>query len=209
MRRATARPVLELEATRLSYGKVDGSVFDVTPPADAKVTDLTRKTAAPAAGGTEPKPVTGAAAVAAAVPFTLSAPATLAGLQRAEVRLVHAGDHPAALVTYGAGLGGIAVLEQTADPGSGGAPAKPKEGESGLSLPTVSINGATAQELDNAAGDDRALHARGRRVHGDRIGAGGRGRSGSAWALSPAGRRSRSAGSSSATGTSSRSTTST
>jgi outer membrane lipoprotein-sorting protein len=145
-------PVLELEATRLSYGKVDGSVFDITPPADAKVTDLTRTTAAPAGGGTEPKPVTGASAVAAAVPFTLSAPDTLAGLQRAEVRLVHAGDHPAALVTYGAGLGGIAVLEQAADPGSGGAPARPKEGESGLSLPTVSINGATAQELTTPLG---------------------------------------------------------
>ena len=143
-------PVLELEVTRISYGKVDSSVFDVTPPANAKVTDLTPK-GAPGPGGAEPKPVTGADAVAKAVPFTLAAPDKLVGLPRHEVRLVDAGDHPAALVTYGAGLGGIAVLEQAAD-ASGAVPAKPKEGESGLSLPTVSINGATGQELDTALG---------------------------------------------------------
>jgi outer membrane lipoprotein-sorting protein len=143
-------PVLELEATSISYGKVDSSVFDVTPPADAKVTDFTAKANA-GPGGTEPKAITGAAAVANAVPFTLTAPDKLVGLPRHEVRLIHAGDHPAALVTYGAGLGGIAVVEQAADP-SAAANAKPGEGESGLSLPTVSINGATGQELDTALG---------------------------------------------------------
>jgi outer membrane lipoprotein-sorting protein len=143
-------PVLELEATRISYGKVDSSVFDVKPPANAKVTDFTPKGPA-GPGGAEAKPVTGAAAVAKAVPFTLAAPDKLVGLPRHEVRLVHAGDHPAALVTYGAGLGGIAVLEQAADP-SATANGTPKEGESGLSLPKVSINGATGQELDTALG---------------------------------------------------------
>jgi outer membrane lipoprotein-sorting protein len=142
-------PVLELEATNISYGKVDSSVFDATPPADAKVTDFTPKGPA-GPGGAEPKPVTGADAVAKAVPFTLAAPDKLVGLPRHEVRLVHAGDHPAALVTYGAGLGGVAVLQQAADPSASSA--TPKEGESGLSLPTVSINGVTGQELDTALG---------------------------------------------------------
>ena len=68
------------------------------------------------------------------------------------MRLIQASDHPAALVTYGAGLGGIAVLQQAADANGSAAPGKPKEGESGLSLPTVSINGATGQELDTALG---------------------------------------------------------
>src|SRR5258705_4922878 len=54
-------PVLELEATRISYGKVDSSVFDAKPPANAKVTDFTPKGPA-GPGGAEPKPVTGAAA---------------------------------------------------------------------------------------------------------------------------------------------------
>jgi outer membrane lipoprotein-sorting protein len=147
-------PVLELQATDISYGKVDSSVFDVTPPANAKVTDFTPKqTSTSGAGGAEAKPVTGAAAVAKAVPFTLAAPDTLVGLPRHEVRLIHAGDHPAALVTYGAGLGGIAVLEQPADGnGASAAPSKPHDGQAGLSLPTVSINGATGQELDTALG---------------------------------------------------------
>jgi outer membrane lipoprotein-sorting protein len=146
-------PVLELKVTDISYGKVDGSVFDVKPPANAKVTDFTPKQASSGAGGAEAKPVTGAAAVAKAVPFTLAAPDKLVGLPRHEVRLVHAGDHPAALVTYGAGFGGIAVLQQPADSnGAPGAPAKPREGEAGLSLPTVSINGTTGQELDTALG---------------------------------------------------------
>jgi outer membrane lipoprotein-sorting protein len=146
-------PVLELQATHISYGKVDSSVFDVAPPAGAKVTDFTPKTNT-GSPGTEPKPVTGAAAVGAAVPFTLTAPDKLVGLPRHEVRLIDAGDHPAALVTYGAGLGGIAVVEQAADPKTDqlGPAGKPKEGESGLSLPTVSINGATGQELDTALG---------------------------------------------------------
>jgi outer membrane lipoprotein-sorting protein len=146
-------PVLELEVTDISYGKVDSSVFDVRPPTNAKVTDFSPRQASSGASGPEAKPVTGAAAVAKAVPFTLAAPHKLVGLPRHEVRLVHAGDHPAALVTYGARLGGIAVLQQPADAnGASGAPAKPREGESGLSLPTVSINGATGQELDTALG---------------------------------------------------------
>jgi hypothetical protein len=59
------------------------------------------------------------------------------------------GGSPAALVAYGRNLGGIAVLEQSARShgkvGFGGS-------GRGLSLPTVSINGVTGQELDTALG---------------------------------------------------------
>jgi outer membrane lipoprotein-sorting protein len=134
-------PVLELEVTDISYGKVDGSVFDVRPPADAKVTDLTSRQQ-PAAGGD---------AVAKSLPFTVSAPATLAGMARSEVRTVGPADRPAALVTYGTGLGGIAVLEQAADRGAQTL-TKPHEGQAGVSLPTVSIRGSQSQELETALG---------------------------------------------------------
>ena len=102
--------------------------------------------------------VTGPAAVQAHLPFTLSAPATLAkvGLQRQSVQLLDWGGTPAALVTYGQGLGGIAVSEQTAkgqssSPSSSGSSQNGGQG-SGLSLPTVSITGASGTALDTALG---------------------------------------------------------
>ncbi len=150
-------PVLELVATDISYGKVAASVFQISAPQGAKVTDLTPKTA-PEKGargsGAEPKSVVGADAVGRALPFALAAPGSLAGLQRADVRLVHAGDHPAALVTYGQGLGGLAVFEQATDPNAppSGAQHSLKEGQSGLSLPSVSISGAHGEKLVTALG---------------------------------------------------------
>lgn len=143
-------PVLELAATGITYGPIDASALTVGVPAGAHVTRMDFSGGDKGAGG-DPAAVTGQDAVAKALPFTLSAPATLAGMARQEVRLVHAGDHPAALVTYGQGLGGLAVLEQVADPAAA-APAK-GEGGSQLELPKVSIPGATdAQELPTALG---------------------------------------------------------
>jgi hypothetical protein len=93
--------------------------------------------------------ITGAAAVARALPFKLTAPSSLVGLHRRSVTLLDWNGHRAALITYGQNLGGIAVVEQAApparSPGGGG-------DHRGLSLPTVSINGATGQELDTALG---------------------------------------------------------
>ena len=104
--------------------------------------------------------VTGAGAVAAALPFALDAPRTLDGLPQRSVELLDWGKSPAALVLYGQGLGGVAVIEHKADssttgassssPSSSNGPGVP--GGGGLSLPTVSINGATGQELDTALG---------------------------------------------------------
>jgi outer membrane lipoprotein-sorting protein len=147
-------PVLELSLSNLSYGAVADNVFDVAPPAGAKVVDFSPPGAGDNAGtggkSGDQKPVTGVDAVAKAVPFTLKAPATLAGLPRHEVRLLDWQGDPAALVLYGRNLGGIAVIEQKA-PADANAPSAGHEGP-GLSLPTVSINGVTGQELGTALG---------------------------------------------------------
>jgi len=146
-------PVLELEATDISFGAVPASIFDAKPPARAKKVTLddgkpgerSRK------GRRDKRPVTGAAAVDRAVPFSLSAPRRLVGLPRQEVRLIDHEGRPGAVVTYGRGLGGIAVIQQPSDRS-----ARPKRGRRdrlrGLDLPKVSINGATGEELDTALG---------------------------------------------------------
>jgi outer membrane lipoprotein-sorting protein len=145
-------PVLALEATGISYGPVPASRFDVTPPAGAKIVNFD------AAGlgnkdhaGKDRPPTVGVDAVSRAVPFKLAAPDTLAGMQRSEVRLIDWGDHPAALVRYGQGLGGIAVIERAADAANPpGAPHGDHAG--GLSLPSVSIGGTPGQELSTPLG---------------------------------------------------------
>ena len=143
---------LELKATDISYGPVDSSAFDIAPPADAKVTDLT-----PHGAGGDGKqgeqngaPVTGLDQVQQRVAFPIDAPDSLAGLSRSEVRLIHSGDHPGALVTYGTGLGGIAVIEHPAD--SNASSADQSGDQSQVSLPKVSINGAQGEELDTPLG---------------------------------------------------------
>ncbi len=55
------------------------------------------------------------------------------------------GGSPAALVTYGQNLGGVAVIEQTAA-SANSAPARQSGDQRGLNLPTVSIHGTTAQD---------------------------------------------------------------
>jgi hypothetical protein len=150
--RGNSTPVLELTATDISYGKVAGSAFSVSPPRGAKVVHLSSSSAhGSSASKRPPREVTGVAAVQDAVSFKLAAPASLAGMRRSEVKLVHMGSHPGALVTYGQGLGGIAVLEGV---GSGHSTLGSSSGGdgAGLSPPTVSINGTTGQELDTALG---------------------------------------------------------
>ena len=83
-------------------------------------------------------------AVQAKVGFPVAAPDALVGLPRREVRLVDLDGSPAALVTYGQGLGGIAVLRAAA----GAAADQPQgrhDGAGGLSLPQISINGVRAR----------------------------------------------------------------
>jgi outer membrane lipoprotein-sorting protein len=136
-------PVLELTATDISYGSVPASVFDVSPPPDAKVVDLSPQHESGDSNHGDKPPVTGADAVGRSVPFKLSAPETLAGLPRQEVRLIDWSGSRGALATYGRGLGGIAVIERAAESA---------KSSSNLNLPDVTINGATGQELATALG---------------------------------------------------------
>ena len=142
-------PVLELKVTDISYGPVSSSVFDVKPPPDAKVTDVTPRTHRDGGSG-EAQPVTGLQAVQQQASFPVTAPDTLAGLARNEVRLIQSGKDAGALVTYGQGLGGIAVIEQHAAASHDSSQAGGDHGQ--LSLSQVSVNGAQGQELETALG---------------------------------------------------------
>jgi outer membrane lipoprotein-sorting protein len=141
-------PVLEMKVTDISYGAVPASVFDISPP-DAQVTDVSPPAHRDNGKG-EPQPVTGLQAVQQQASFPISAPDTLAGLSRNEVRLIQSGKDAGALVTYGQGLGGIAVIEQPADATHGSSAPSGDHGQ--LSLPTVSVNGAQGRELETALG---------------------------------------------------------
>jgi outer membrane lipoprotein-sorting protein len=161
--RGNPTPVIELTATNISYGPVSGSVFNVAPPSGSKVVKISSAQTAKAsnaAKGKEKKArhkeISGLSAVAGHLPFKPSAPRTLVGLPRRGVQLLQMGNKPAALVTYGQNLGGIAVIEQAADAQSknanGNGNGNGNGGPGGLTLPTVSINGVTGQELDTALG---------------------------------------------------------
>jgi outer membrane lipoprotein-sorting protein len=140
----SSTPVLQLEVTDISYGAVPDSDVNVTPPASAKVVDLSSATDPGSGSGSQPAPITGLAAVQAAAGFTVTAPATLDGLTQQDVRLVNLKDNKVALVTYGKGLGAIVVAEM---------PSTAKDPLSSLSqLPSISINGSTGRELATALG---------------------------------------------------------
>ncbi len=162
-------PVLELAASNVKYGPVSPGVLSASTPPGAKVVDVkvpsstTAKDSKRAHAGKADKAhatkaeVTGVSAVQAKLPFTLAAPDRLAELPRTNVRLLEMNGHPAALVTYGQHLGAIAVLERSADKGQ--TPSKPAppagsdpQGDGGGGLPSISVNGATGNELATALG---------------------------------------------------------
>ncbi|MCX6385786.1 MAG: hypothetical protein NTV40_04000 [Solirubrobacterales bacterium] len=145
-------PVLEITATEISFGSVSQSVFDVTYPQDAKVVTIDQPSKDKNAGSQD-KSVTGLEAVQSKLDFKLVAPATIGGLARSEVRLVGADGKPGAIVTYGDDLNGIIVM-QTPVGAKNPIAAKSDKGdrEGGFALPSVSINGASGQELATALG---------------------------------------------------------
>lgn len=162
-------PVLELAASAIKYGPVSPGVFSVSSPPGTKVVDVkvpSSTTASAAKRGTAHKAdkahgkaaeVTGVPAVQAKLPFTLAAPDRLAELPRTNVRLLEMGGHPAALVTYGQHLGAIAVLERSSEKGAvpskaAPAPGSDPKGDGGAGLPSISVNGATGNELATALG---------------------------------------------------------
>jgi hypothetical protein len=156
--RGNPSPVLALTATSISYGTVADSDLNIAPPSGDKVVKVStagasgaQAGAAKAAGKAKHSEITGVAAVSRHVPFTLSAPKAVVGLHRQGVTQLDWAGKPAALLTYGQGLGAIAVIEQSAPAGaaaSSGSGSSP----SGLKLPTVSINGATGTELGTPLG---------------------------------------------------------
>jgi hypothetical protein len=151
--RGDTTPVLELKATSIGYGSVPASDVDVSPPTGSRIVQLggSGATASPgtAASG-DHAAVHGLQAVSAALPFTLQAPAALAGRARAGVSLI---GHDTALITYGTGLDGIAVIESPADATSSGSSTTAGSGSAGgLSLPTPTVNGVTATELSTPLG---------------------------------------------------------
>jgi hypothetical protein len=142
--RGSNTAAIAITATHIQYGAVSSARLALTLPAGTKIvhvhkpsqTRLHSKTAHSAADAT------GTAAVSRAVGFRLAAPAKLAGLAQRQVRSVDVGKSPAALLTYGRGLGTVFVLEQRAT--RGGSPLQ--------SLPSASINGTKGHELDTTLG---------------------------------------------------------
>jgi hypothetical protein len=128
----SASPVVELAATDISYGPVSGSVFNFTPPPDAKIEEPAKNDTATA----------GTAARRARVAPAVRRGARSAGTSRA--RSAHAADAPK-VSSSGHGVSSIAVLEE-----------KAKSGESSTDLPEglpkVKVNGATATELATELG---------------------------------------------------------
>jgi outer membrane lipoprotein-sorting protein len=152
--RGSSKPAVEVAASNISYGTVDQSVFALTPPAGYHVVSVATPTRASAPEGKKHRrraEVVGVNAVARKLSFKLAAPATLAGKQRQSVSLMGHG----ALITYGQGLGRIAVIEQPATAASA-RQLQLSQGngdhQDGISLPTFSVDGTTAQELDTALG---------------------------------------------------------
>lgn len=142
---ASSSPVLQLEATDVSFEAISSSVFEISPPQGAKVVDLSPSSEV---DQKDPSSVVGAEAVQQGLGFQLVAPSSLAGLPQGEVRRIEIDGRKAALATYGKGLGGIAVIESVSEPGEEAGSGS----EGGLSLPKVSINGARGEELDTALG---------------------------------------------------------
>jgi hypothetical protein len=137
----SSSPVLALEATNVTYGDVPNSDVQVSPPAGAKIVDLSSQAQGGGTDGNTP-PVTGLDAVTKAAPFTVVAPDTLVGLPRQDVRLVGGKN---VIAVYGQGLGAIVVVERAPDAGA-------KQTGPLDALPQVTIDGATGHELATQLG---------------------------------------------------------
>jgi len=138
----SSAPVLALEATNVSYGDVPNSDVQVSPPAGAKIVDLSSQAQGADKNGSSTPPVTGLAAVTAAAPFTVVAPDTLVGLPRQDVRLV---GGKTVIAVYGQGLGAIVLVERAPDAGA-------KQASPLDALPQVTIGSATGHELATQLG---------------------------------------------------------
>jgi hypothetical protein len=150
--KGSSTPVLELKATQISFGSIPASDLQVAIPGGAKVNQLDTGAAAAKAKheASSAKSASGPAAVRAALPFTLDAPATLGGLPQTSVREMTVNGTPAALVAYGKSLGTVFVLERAAGAADKGKPSAKTNSDS--ALPTATINGVQATVLPTALG---------------------------------------------------------
>jgi hypothetical protein len=135
-----SEPVLELQATEISYESIPASDITVEPPAGAHAVEIDPVIAG---GRDRHTRIRGVEQVQRRLGFPLAAPAELAGLPRKDVGLIRTGDTLGAISTYGEGMGAIVVLQQEA----GG-----RDELGGLELPRVNIDGATGTELATALG---------------------------------------------------------
>jgi hypothetical protein len=142
--RGSAKPAIDITVTHIHFGPVAASQLRLRLPAGTKVDDLHRPAMSDRSHAHAGPEITGAAAVAAHVPFRLAAPAAIDGLRRNSVRLVGSARGAGALLVYGRGLGAIFVLEQPASGPSGAGRLS--------SLPRVAIGGATGHELQTTLG---------------------------------------------------------
>ena len=163
--RGNSTPVLALTATNISYGAVAASDFAITPPAGAKVVQVSTADQAGRAGA-RARPAARAKAhrEASGVAAVAKPRAVQAGRAEQAGRAAAADRQAAGL---GRQAGGAGHLRPEPRRHRGDRAARPtrrrrQAGRSanraraaaarGLSLPTVSINGATGQELDTALG---------------------------------------------------------
>ncbi len=144
--RGSSTAAISITVTHIHFGPVANAALSINPPAGTKMVRVHRpsqKTQAHAKRQhAHAAPATGIAAVSKAVGFAVAAPSSLAGFPQGEVRSVEIGSHPAALVTYGHGLGTVFLLEQHMT-------AK----KSALSsLPSASVAGIRGRELETTLG---------------------------------------------------------
>ncbi|HEY2789920.1 MAG TPA: hypothetical protein VGI72_10720 [Gaiellales bacterium] len=138
----SSTPAVAITVTHIRYGTVPAAHLTLALPAGTKIVHVHMPSRSDRSQTAHTASVTGAAAVAKAVGFRLAAPAKLAGMAQREVRSVNVGKSPAALVTYGRGLGAIFVLEQRAT-------ARQSQLKA---LPSASIDGVHGRELDTTLG---------------------------------------------------------
>ncbi|HEY3766808.1 MAG TPA: hypothetical protein VGL44_16710 [Gaiellales bacterium] len=140
--RGSSTAAVSITVTHISYGPVAPAKLALTLPAGTKIVHVHMPSHHMQSEKPHVAPAIGAAAVSKAVGFTVAAPETLAGLPQGQVRSVDMGKTPAALVTYGRGLGTVFVLEQHASGDKGPLAA----------LPSASIDGMAGRELDTTLG---------------------------------------------------------
>ena len=139
-------PVLELAATEISYGKI--AAADVERQAAGRRQDRRARTRRPAMTRTgSPPRAQGLAAVQRQVGFTVSAPDSLAGLPRKEVRLVRFGSRERRARDLRTGPRRDPRARAQGRPAAG----RP-DALGGLRLPEVNIDGVTGSELATPLG---------------------------------------------------------